>query len=355
MQKKRKDIKVLHLGDMAFVGYSLVELLRKNNISADYLYYRSPEIPSNKEWLHSFKTSQSDRFNKLKIMRESNSFCRNYDVIHAHSIFGLPLLFTKKPYILHLHGTDLRVYSKGYTPLALGLRRLIKNANKIIVSTPDLLDEVSYLRKNATFLPNPINFNIFKPFQSKRDLHDGTEFVLFHPASQSPTKRNDILINSFSEVVRQGYDARLLLVEWGSLINESKKLIEKLDLRKNIEWIKHINRADLPDYYNASDIVCDQFLLNGLGLVTLEAMACGKPVVTKNIPHTFKTAYSTALPLSPIDNEISTTNEIIRLLESSDLRKKVGLKCSQWVAKEHSDSKILSLLSESYEQLKSEN
>ena len=355
MQKKNKDIKAIHLGDMAFVGYSLVELLRKHNISADYLYYQSPEVPSNKEWLHSFKTSQSDRFNKLKIMRESLSFCRNYNVIHAHSIFGLPLLFTKKPYILHLHGTDIRVYSKGYTPLAFGLRRLINNADKIFVSTPDLLDEVSFLGKNATFLPNPINFNIFKPFKSEMDLHDGVEFVLFHPASQSPTKRNNILINSFSEIVRQGYDARLLLIEWGSLMNESKRLIEKLNISKNIQWIKHINHNSLPDYYNASDIVCDQFLLDGLGLVTLEAMACGKPVITKNNPNAFESAYSTAPPLSSIENEISITNEIIKLFESRNLRKEVGLKCSQWVAKEHSDSRILSILCESYEQLINDN
>ncbi|MCX9085917.1 MAG: glycosyltransferase family 4 protein [Candidatus Methanoperedens sp.] len=352
MSKTLNQLRILHLGDMARVGYRLTKLLRKNGISADYLYYDEPyhyDDQKKEPWHHSFKTSQSSRFNKIKVIKESIHAIKKYDIIHAHSSYSIPLLFSfaKKPFIMHLHGTDTRVYAKEHSLIGVMLRRTLKKANKILVSTPDLINEVALFRKDAVFLPNPVDFDTFQPKKSPIDIRGDFEFVVFHPAHHSLTKRNDILIKAFSEVINQGFNARLVMVEWGSLLKESKDLVEKLGITKNVKWIQRIEVEKMVDYYNASDVVCDQFSVGQLGLVSLEAMACGKPVITKYSE--VAGTYSSKPPVLSSDNEKAITKNIIHLIENPSERTKIGSESLKWVKNEHSEKKIFKILIKSYE------
>lgn len=77
-----------------------------------------------------------------------------YDVIHVHSydkiIPFLKLLYPRKKIIIHYHGTLIRGnWSKR--------RLLYKLADKIIVSTPDLLEGAP---QGTDYLPNPINYDL---------------------------------------------------------------------------------------------------------------------------------------------------------------------------------------------------
>ncbi|WIM47864.1 glycosyltransferase family 4 protein [Methanosarcina mazei] len=347
-----KNYKVLHLGDQAFVGYNLVKLLQKNGIKADYLAYKNSQMHYNEDGCFFFKANSSERFNKIKIIRESLSHFEGYDIIHAHSVFSVPLLLSKnRPYALHLHGSDIRVYARKNDLLGFGLRKLVNKAKKIFVSTPDLLMDVSSFGKNATFLPNPVDFERFYPKKPEIDLQEGFDFIIFHPTRHSLNKGNQIFIKSFSEIISQGYNAKLVMVEWGDLLHESKNLVHKLNISKNVEWIKSIPPYEMADYYNASDLVFDQFHLKGLGLVSFEAMACGKLTITKYSPEYLKQGYSINPPLSIIDEEVKLTQEVISFLDDARHRKKMGSACLNWVKEEHSSSKILSILKQSYDEI----
>ncbi len=343
--------KILFLGDMAYAGYRLAKLTREYSYNVDYLAYYNKEVAQgNYSWTYFYKTKQTDNFNKLKIIGESISFCKKYELVHAHSIFAVPMLFSNKPFVLHLHGSDVRKYAKEHNLLGLSLRQLIRKANNIIVSTPDLLKEVSYFGKSATFLPNPIDFNMYKPYTSPINLHDDAEFVIFHPSSHSSLKRNDILIKAFYNLIEEGYSAKLVMVDWGNT-TESKKLIEKLKLIKYIQWLDQIPFTKMADYYNASDLVCDQFLL-GLGQVSLEAMACGKPVISKYNINDIMDGYSSVPPIPNIENEDNILREFKSLLYDKKVLINNGNKCLDWVKKEHSNNKIIGLLSECYTGIK---
>jgi hypothetical protein len=79
---------------------------------------------------------------------------RKYDIIHVHSydkiIPFLKLLYPGKKIIIHYHGTLIRGnWSKH--------RLLFKLADKIIVSTPDLLEGAP---QGVEYLPNPIDYDL---------------------------------------------------------------------------------------------------------------------------------------------------------------------------------------------------
>ena len=183
------------------------------------------------------------------------------------------------------------------------------------------------------------------------NLHNNNEFVIFHPSRHDYNKRNDLLIDSCSEVIKKKYDIKLIMIEWGDF-EKSKKLINKLGIEKNVEWIKPIDFMHMNDFYNASDIICDQFAIQGcLCLTTLESMACKKPVLTLYSPQFFNNVYSKLPTLPTIISKNDITSNIINLLENPFLRKKFGESGYQWVHEEYSQKKILSILCESYSQL----
>jgi len=115
------------------------------------------------------------------------------DIIHFHSRPDILLMISKKfgkskKIILHYHGSDIRGFSTKenvhhgpsisdaiHKPVWVA-RRLLKSwkklnqeaqniADAIIVSTPDLLDDVP----NAEYLPNPIDIDHFKPDTTFKD------------------------------------------------------------------------------------------------------------------------------------------------------------------------------------------
>jgi|GEM_PF-2349554 len=343
--------KILHLGDMAFVGYNLVKLLRQNGIDADYLaYYDKNFANSSEPWMYYFNSLPLEPFNKIKLINQSLSVIKRYDIIHAHSIFAVPLLVSKKPFILHLHGTDVRQYAKELSLLGFSIKALIREANQIVVSTPDLLKEVSQYERDAIFLPNPVNFNIFRPCPPKFDLHNGVDFVIFHPSSHGITKNNHILIKSFYNLIKDGYKAKLIMMEWGDY-RLSKELIDKLNISKYIFWQKPIPNERMADYYNACDLVVDQFFIGGLCLVSLEAMACAKPTITKFDLHDILCGYPSPPPIKSCTNEREVGLQLVHFLEDNEHRIRTGRECLSWVKKAHSCENINRILSNIYRDL----
>ncbi len=79
------------------------------------------------------------------------------DIFHVHYLLQdcyLALKFGKKPVIGHAHGSDLRTSLKH--PLWKRIVKYnLKNCDKIIVSTPDILEIAKQFREDAMYLPNP--------------------------------------------------------------------------------------------------------------------------------------------------------------------------------------------------------
>lgn len=342
--------KILHLGDMARVSQNLVSLLRNQGLDAHLLYYKSEiENIEKSPWIHCYSANANDKFHEIKIMVDTLKMIQDYKIVHAHSIFGIPLLSTRKRYLLHLHGTDVRSYAKQPTPLGLAIKTLIKKASIIVVSTPDLIKEVESFGKNSIFIPNPISFETFQP---RRTLdHHSSRIKIFHPSRHSENKGNSILIKGFYEVIKSGIDAELTLVEWGDMVLESKRLINQLGIEENVNWIEKISTPEMNYYYHSSDIVCDQFVLGGLGQIALEAMACGKPVLANYSDTLMKSGYSSLPPFSPISNENEVFDTLMRLISKENIRNQVGDLNREWVAREHSYHRILGNLFYCYDKL----
>ncbi len=90
----------------------------------------------------------------------------------------------------------------------------------------------------------------------------------------------EILIHAMTDVVSKIENIFLLIGGSGPLKEDLVALTRKLGLENHIRFVGFIPENDLPDYYRASDLfILPTLELEGFGLVTLEALASGVPVL----------------------------------------------------------------------------
>ena len=152
-------------------------------------------------------------------------------------------------------------------------------------------------------------------------------------------KGQDRLIEAMPEILKTVSNAHLLLVGEGPHRDHLQKLIQKHRLEGSVTLIGRIDYKDLPLYICVGDIFAMPsrsrlmgLEVEGLGIVYLEASACGLPVLAGN---------SGGAPDAVVQNEtglvVDGTNNkeiadaAIELLTKVDLSKKMGTAGRQWI------------------------
>jgi L-malate glycosyltransferase len=187
----------------------------------------------------------------------------------------LGYLFRKKvPYLIALRGHDVPGYEKRFKNLEkIFLKRLSKkiweNA-KIVTSNSEQLRE---LARNTSEVPIKIIYNgvdtqEFKPKSKKI----GKKIVLISTGRLGQRKGHIYLIRALRKI--QGF--KLILVGDGV---EREKL-ERESQGLDVEFVGSVKHEDLPKYLQKADAYISPALVEGMSNSTLEAMACGLPIIT---------------------------------------------------------------------------
>jgi len=271
-------------------------------------------------------------------------FLKGYDLIQAYGLYEpkFALLITpNRPFVAFEHGTmrDLP-FEEGRNGRWISLA--YKKARKIIVTNPDsILSARRMGLENIEFIPHPVDETKFRPqatpLPTRLRNAQGREFVLFCPSRQNwALKGSDKVIRALADVVnRQKLDVALLLCRWGQEVERSQQLIEELGIGRNVVWLPPLNKMRLIEFYNAADVVLDQFTLGVFGTTTPEAMACGKPVVLYLNEDVHKWCFPVMPPVISACTPQEISFRIVELLRSPDQRMKIGRQARAWVERYH--------------------
>lgn len=217
--------------------------------------------------------------------------CNRYDIIHIHhpdpmACLALFLSGYKGRVILHWHSDILKQKNllKLYRPLQ---RWLINRAERIVGTTPLYLQESPFLTDvQPKTICVPIGIVPPTPQEQSAEAEIRAQF---------PGKK---IIFSLGRLVEyKGFEhliaaARYLSDEFVILIGGSGPLKEKLQadidrfgLGEKVKMLGFLSDKELPAYYKACDLFClsSVYKTEAFGIVQIEAMSYGKPVVATTI------------------------------------------------------------------------
>lgn len=148
--------------------------------------------------------------------------------------------------------------------------------------------------------------------------------------SSEPGKGVDTVIRVLPDVLKCFPDLLYIVVGEGDLKPRLEEWAQQSTARSHIQFIGHLQLGDLKKYYSACDIYVMPSRQEGFGLVFLEAMAFGKPVIAGKCGGAAEIVRDgqTGFLVDP-DNSDELAERLIRLLQDDALRKKMGARGRQ--------------------------
>lgn len=220
--------------------------------------------------------------------------------------------FDRIPWVLHIHGSDIREV-KGWR--LAGYRRLLRSADAVVFSTPDLTRDVRRWRPDAEHLPVPI---------ALEPIVAGTTWDAFAPSAALPVKGASAIFATLRLIAAARPHARLAAMT-GPAFEPGPW--DQLPLVSHASFLRRLARAN---------VVIGQLKLGILSVVELEAMAMGRPVVGWTHPH----LYPDAPPLASASKPAEAARAVLDLLDDTGRRLELGYAGMDWVRKHHEPETI---------------
>lgn len=92
-------------------------------------------------------------------------------------------------------------------------------------------------------------------------------------------KNVDVIVKAFAEIVKEIPKAKLVIAGDGPARKEVEKLANELGVAKRVQFLGTVKREKLAPIYGGGDVFVTASTMETQGMVVLEAMACGLPVV----------------------------------------------------------------------------
>jgi len=262
------------------------------------------------------------------------------DVVHAHSppplashYAGVVASERGIPYVVTYH-CDVDIPSAFGSVVESVYRRslgasTLRNAARVVVTTRTYAATSRALwRYNPTIIPNAVDHRRFRPdvdgsrIRSTLSIPPDVPLVLL-VGRIVPHKG----IEQFVEAARYVPEGRFLIAGEGSLLESMKRLAVSMGVSDRVRFVGRVSEARLPEVYAA----CDVFVLpsvsrlEAFGIVALEAMATGKPVIVADIPGVREMIVDgqEGLLADPV-NSMDLAEKIRRLLADPEARRAMG-------------------------------
>jgi len=164
----------------------------------------------------------------------------------------------------------------------------MSNASKFIAVSNSVakdLEEMGFDQSVIKTIYNGVDTAFFKPSkQTYREKYgQGFDNLIICAGRIVIQKGIQYLIRAMPQILENHPSTKLLIVGTGSFEPYLKLLVNTMKLEKNIEFTGFIPDQDLPNMYSSADVFIAPSLVEPFGLVVLEAMSCGVPVVASKI------------------------------------------------------------------------
>ncbi|MGZ4317186.1 MAG: glycosyltransferase family 4 protein [Gaiellaceae bacterium] len=226
----------------------------------------------------------------------------NADVIDSHFAlyaFG-PLLtrsFRGRPLVTHFHGPWAREHLGGSRSPVAHAKRVVERAvytrsRELIVLSAAfrriLLEDYGVAPWHVHVVPPGVDMKTFKPGDSaevRRELGlPHTSWIAFTVRRLVPRTGIDVLLEAWKGFAGGREDVLLLVAGGGPERERLEQRVEELAIANTVRFTGRLTDAELVVHYQAANVsVVPSVALEGFGLVVLESLACGTPVIGTDV------------------------------------------------------------------------
>ena len=288
------------MGGIESVAFELTEGLNRQGVETDVLCAHIGSSTLRERSAAGYRIVRAGSLGKLlstsmspAMLLEARRMCSDYDVIHVQMpdpMAALALWFARPRAKIVLHWQsdviNQRRALKLYEPLQ---NWLLRRADAIIATTPPYAEASPSLqawKSKVEVIPLGIT-----PIDSRgaadkaRALRErfGSRKIVFSLGRMTYYKGFDVLIDAARLLPA---DAVVVVGGGGELLPTYRERVAAEGLAGRIEFVGRIPDEDIPGYFEAASVFCLSSIVRAeaYGVVLLEAMAMGKPIVTTDIP-----------------------------------------------------------------------
>ncbi len=259
-----------------------------------------------------------------KVLREEK-----FDILHLHEPFTPMVCLSAllRSSTINI-GTFHACHDRGRTMRVVQpfLKKLATRLHGRIAVSQAASDFVSkFVPGQYHIIPNGINTGRFKPEGPRREeFLDGKLNILFVGRLE---KRKGLgkLLRAAAIAKKDFSNFRIIVVGPGTRLRPGyQEIADGFGLE--VVFTDFVSNDALPDYYRTADIYCSPATgAESFGIVLLEAMACGKPVIATNIQ-----GYATVLDhgqqglLTPTGDDSALAEALLSLMNDRSLREQMG-------------------------------
>ncbi len=334
-----------------------------------------PEVPLAKQVLSDYIPDFVDG-----VLQFSENKGIKYDLIHSHYwMSGLAANELRSSWnvpVVHMfHTLGLMKQRVARDPLEAegdyrikGEQEVLQSADRIVAATPAELAQLQWLYhadvSKVKIIPPGVDVSHFYPIPDD----EAKEFIGVLPCQQlllfvgriEPLKGIDILIDALAMVQKAGVTVCLAVI--GGDTNDDREaandemarlqiISEQHGLKDLVAFLGKRDQDTLQYYYSAAEAVVVPSHYESFGMVALEAMACGTPVVASQVGGLAYLVQDGITGFTvPVDEPEALAERLMRLINDPALKRELGKNAAE-LAKTYSWEKIAQRLLSLYEEV----
>lgn len=284
----------------------------------------------------------------------------NIEVIHVQMIrHGRAGVLIKKlagiPFVVSPQGSD--IYKSSIYFKKTIAKFVFKNADVVIALTNNMKKEIQKIyKRKVVIVPNGVDIRQFEnldkgKIRKELKISKQKKVILFVGRLHS-IKGVKYLIQAIKIILNKDKNVKLLIVGDGDERKNLENLCKNLNLENHVTFVGEVSPEKVPKYMVASDIFVLPSLSESFGIVNIQAMYCGLPIVATNVG---------GIPENVIDqingflieprNEYQIAEKVILLLNNNELREKIS-ENNKEKASNYSWERVVEKLEKLYETIK---